>query len=81
MAKLRITSRSTALISFLLLLPFSVSADTIKSSDIYVVDGDTIEALSKRIGWWASMHQSSATMRIAALRGCSPLEPHRGSGR
>ena len=46
------TSRSkihAALIGFLLLLPCSVNADAIKPSDIYVIDGDTIEALGKRI--------------------------------
>ena len=38
-----------ALITFLLLLPCSATADAIKPGDIRVVDGDTIDALGKRI--------------------------------
>jgi endonuclease YncB( thermonuclease family) len=37
------------LIGLLLVLPCSLSADAIKPSDIYVIDGDTIEAFGKRI--------------------------------
>src|ERR1700761_3294052 len=37
------------LIALLLLLPCSVRADAIKPADIYVIDGDTIDAVGKRI--------------------------------
>jgi endonuclease YncB( thermonuclease family) len=43
------TQIELALIGLLLLLPRAVIADAIKPSDIYVVDGDTIDALGKRI--------------------------------
>jgi endonuclease YncB( thermonuclease family) len=45
----KLTLRSRALIGLLLLLPCSVSADAIKPSEIYVIDGDTIEVVGKRI--------------------------------
>ncbi len=37
------------MIGLLLLSPCLVSADAIKPADIYVIDGDTIDALGKRI--------------------------------
>jgi endonuclease YncB( thermonuclease family) len=40
---------TAALIGILLVLPCSLSADAIKPSEIYVIDGDTIEALGMRV--------------------------------
>jgi endonuclease YncB( thermonuclease family) len=68
-----------ALIALLLLLPCSVRADAIKPSDIYVIDGDTIRALGRRIrlvGFDAPElgdHGHSGLERMLAARATSRL--------
>jgi endonuclease YncB( thermonuclease family) len=45
-------------------------ADAMRRSDIYVIDGDTIEVQAKRIRLMISMRQTWVASRTAALSEC-----------
>jgi endonuclease YncB( thermonuclease family) len=63
----------------LLLLASVAYADAVKPADIYVVDGDTIEALGKRIRLVG--FDAPAAMPAAAWSKPSRPGPHRACGR
>jgi endonuclease YncB( thermonuclease family) len=57
------------------------TADSVRRSDIYVVDGDTIEALGKRIRLVGFDAPELGHHAHCGLSGCSPRAPRRSFAR